>query len=184
MLEQEQLEEWFPDEDIIEIPESALPENLTHEATRELLSETGLPDSFMDVVEIDTHVLKRIRTVAEVYRSHDEEPPDGTDDLFYLGFSGQPFLSVDGGTGKVLEVHRDFGMRLLASSLETFLRVLGFVSEEVQKYQRRGGSGGAKFAARLRDRTLKHLRSIDPSAVPEAESAWRELLDDIAATAA
>jgi len=183
MIDRDHLEEWFPDEDIIIVPASVLPKGLTNESARELLTQVGLPESFMDVVELDTRMMKQIRTVEEVYRSHDEEPPEGTDDLFYLGFAGQPFLCVDGGTGAVAEVHRDFGIRPIASNLETFFRVLGFASEEVQKYQKKGGIGEEKFAARLRDRTLKYLRRTDPDALPEAELGWRELLDDIAATA-
>jgi hypothetical protein len=182
MIERDQLEEWFPDDDIIVVPESALPEGLTSESARDLLMHTGLPESFLDVVELDTAIVKRIRLVEEVYQSHDEVAPDGAGNLFYLGFAGQPFLCVDGSTGVVVQVHRNFGVRLLASSLEIFVCVLGFISREVQKYQQKSGTDEAKFATRLRNRTLKELRESDPDALPKAEHGWRELLDDIAAT--
>ncbi len=182
MVTQDDLEEWFPEEDIIVVPGSAFPDGLANVSARTFLSEVGLPESLLDVVEFDPKITKRVRPVAEVYRSHDEDPPDGTSGLFYLGFAGQPFVCVDGGSGAVVQVHREFGVRPLASGLDTFVSTLGFANQEVEKFHSKGRKGADKFAVRLREGTMKHLRTVDPGAAPGAEPAWASVLDDIAAT--
>ena len=183
MLKRNQLEKWFPDEEFFTVPAAALPPGLTEDSARQLLTDVGVPESFLDVMELDTGMTERVRTVEEVYRRHDDEPPAGVADLFFLGFAGQPFLALHGRTGAVVQVHQSFGSRPLASSLETFLRVLGGVSEEVRRYQRGRKPDAEKFTARLTADTIKQLGRTDPAALPAAEPAWRAFLNDIAATA-
>jgi hypothetical protein len=196
VLERGELQRWFPDDKLLVVPESVLPAQLSHGPTRRLLSEVGVPESFLEVMELDFHLVERVRRVGDIYRKYDEEPPDGTGDLIYLGFAGQVFLAIDGPTGRVLQVAREFGSRLLASSLESFLRVLGVVSGEVLRYQRarrasrrfrfgwlRGYDDPVQFAERLNAIALRRLRRQDPGALPAAEPAWRSLLADIAANA-
>jgi len=184
VLKRSELQKWFPDDELLIVPESALPDDLTDVPTRRLLSEVGVPESFLDVMELDIHIVERMRRVDEIYRKYDEQAPAGTGELFYLGFAGQPFLTIEGHSGKVLQVHEDFGSRPLASNLESFLRVLGVVSGEVRKHQRRRKAGPEELAERLSAGALKQLRRDDPGALPAAEPAWRALLADIAATAA
>jgi hypothetical protein len=183
VLKRSQLETWFPDDELLTVPVAALPQGLTDEPARRVLAEVGVPESFLEVMELDSNITQRFETVAEVYRHYDEEPPAGVDGLFYLGFAGQPFLALHGGTGAVLQVHRSFGARPLATSLEAFLRVLGSVSDEVRKYQRGRKPDAGKFTAGLTRDTIKQLGRTDPAALPDAEPAWRDFLRDIAANA-
>jgi hypothetical protein len=183
MISRDQVKEWFPDEDILLVPVAALPPALVNEPARNILTGAGLPESVLDVVELDVHITERIRTVGEVYRSHEEDPPGETGRLLYLGLAGQPFLCLDGDTGEVAQVHEDFGTRPFATSLEAFIRVLGFVNTEVQKYQLKKKRDPEKFAIQLWKHTAKQLSRVDPAALPEAERAWQALLNDIAATA-
>jgi hypothetical protein len=183
MISRDQVEELFPDEDILLVPVAALPPGLVNESARRTLTEAGLPESRLDVLEIDVHLTERIRTVEEVYRSHEEDPPGETGRLLYLGFAGQPFLCLDGDTGAVAQVHEEFGTRPFATSLEAFIRVLGSVNTEVLKYQSKKKRDPEKFAAQLWKQTAKQLGNVDPAALPEAGPAWQGLVNDIAATA-
>jgi hypothetical protein len=181
MLTRTDLEQWFPDEPILTVPAQALPDGLSHHPTRQILSEVGMPQALLEVVEIDIDSSRGIRTMTEIYGRHDAISPDGAEDLYYLGFAGQPYLAVDGATGGVFQV--DPGVRMLATSLEAFLRVLGLVSGRVGQFQR-GELGEDDFADQLPTDALEYLEQIDVAALPAAEVAWRSLLTDVAANAA
>lgn len=184
MLYRSELLEWFPDDELLIVPEPALPEELSDVPTRRLLSEVGMPESFLDVLELDAEIVEGMPRVDEIYRKYDEQAPAGTEELFYLGFAGQPFLTIDGRSGEVHQVHREFGARPLAGSLESFLRVLGVVSGAVRKHRRERKDAPAQFAERLSADVFTQLRREDPRALPAAEPAWRALLADIVAAAA
>lgn len=184
MITQEQLRKWFSEEDFFSVPAAVLPLGITDVSTRRLLTEVGLPESFLDIVELDTDMPDRVWTVSEVYQRHGEQPPNGAGELFWLGFADGSFLCLDGRTGALSQVHDDFGIRPFASSLDTFIQVLGFVSYEVEKYQRSRRTNSKKFTGRLTRRSLKHLKRVDPAGSATAELAWRELLDHTAATVA
>lgn len=179
MIERAQLEEWFPDEDFLTVPVSALPRELTNGPLRELLTGVGVPESFLDVVEMEIDMVNHIGTVEEFYRSQDGQAPVGTGSLWYLGFAGHPLLCVDGVTGDTVQVHKRFGARPLCGSLEDFLRVLGFVSGEVRAYRQERRTDIEDFAAQLSENALAQLGRTDPAALPGAEPAWRELLSNI-----
>lgn len=183
MLKRSELKKWFPDDELLVVPVTALPEGISEPATRALLTEVGVPESFLDVVELDTGMTEQVRLLADVYRKHDEDPPEGVGRLYYLGFAGQSFLAVDGHTGTVFQVHREFGARPMASSLESFFRVLGFVSGEARKHQRKGRTGTEEFLTKLSADTIKQLRRTDPQVSPDAEVAWRKFFVDIGAPA-
>nr|MDT0658154.1 SUKH-4 family immunity protein [Micromonospora sp. DSM 115978] len=183
MLKRKQLEKWFPDDELLVIPATALPPEISEPSTRKLLTEVGIPESFLEVIDIDTNITRRVATVDKIYERYGEEPPEGVGHLHFLGSAGQPFLALDGSTGQILQVHRRFGARPLASSLEAFLQVLGSVSGEVEQHQRKQKLDADAFTAQLATDTLKQLKRTDPAALPDAEPAWRELLADIAANA-
>jgi hypothetical protein len=183
VLDRDQLKEWFPDDELLTVPASALPAGLTDDSARQLLTEVGIPESFLEVLELDANMAERFETVAEVYQHYGEDPPQGVDNLYYLGFAGQPFLALHGKTGEVFQVHRNSGVRPLASSLESFVRVLGSVSDAVRTYQDRRQPDAEGFAAELTRDALRQLGRTDPAALPEAEPAWRNFLSDIAANA-
>lgn len=184
MLKRRELEKWFPDNELVQVDPDALPPELTDPATRTLLTDVGVPDALLDVVELDTGLAKRVSRIEEIYRRQDEAPPLGVGHLCFLGFAGQPLLALDAGSGRVFQVHQLFGARPLATTLESFYRVLGFASQQVEKHQRKRNPDEEKFAADLLTDTLKQLKRTDPKAWPDAEPAWRDLLSDIAATAA
>lgn len=170
---------WFPDADLLTVPVEALPDGLVNEALRKLLTEVGVPDAVTDAVELDPDIVDRIPTVDEVYRSDDEVPPRGAGQLFRLGFAGEPFLCVDGVSGALVQVHQDFGMRPLASSLETFLTLIGGLCVEYERARARGGVG-PELVEHLQAHVIDELRTMDPDVSPTADVAWRALVDDLA----
>jgi hypothetical protein len=184
VIKQQQLRKWFPEEDFFAVPAAVLPAGITDESTRRVLSELALPESFLDLVELETNMTAQVRTVDEVYQKYDEQPPRGASGLFFLGFADEAFLCLDGRTGALSQVHEKIGIRPFASSLETFLHVLGFISYQVERYQRSRSTNSKKFADRLTRRSLKHLKQIDPAAFATAAPAWRDLLDHTCATVA
>ncbi|MEV0425873.1 SUKH-4 family immunity protein [Micromonospora sp. NPDC049836] len=177
MLKRRELESWFPDDEIVTVPEDVVPAGITDPDTRRTLSEVGIPESFLEVLEIDFDLPERIRTVGQVYRALEEPVPDGVDDLYLLGNAGQAMLAVDGRTGAVRQVHRSFGSRPMASSLEAFVRLLAAVAGEVRRRSRR------ELADRLPDKLPGWLRELDPPSAPAAEPAWSAFLADVAANA-
>jgi hypothetical protein len=184
VIQRAQLRKWFPDEDIFSVPAAVLPTGITDESARRLLTDVGLPESFLDIVELETRMTERVRTMNEIYQRSDEQPPDGAGELYCLGFADGAFLCLDGHTGALFQLHEDFGIRPFASSLDTFVQVLGFISYEVETYQRSSSTNAKKFADRLKRRSLKQLKRVDPAALASAEPAWHELLDHTAATVA
>lgn len=176
MLKRSQLEQWFPDEKILTVPDSALPQEISDPLTRQVLTEIGLPMAVGDAVELDIDSPKGIRKVGEVYREYDEAPPEGVDDLYYLGFVGRGFLTVDGRTGLVFQVHRNTGARILAGNLEVFISVLGLISCKIDEFQQGGESNPDCFVSRLCDETLAYLKQIEAASASEAGPTWRELI--------
>jgi hypothetical protein len=182
VLNSSQLRRWFPDDDLVTVPDEAVT-SVTDDGARRMLTQVGLPEAFLDVMELDPGIDEHVRTVEEIYQDDDERPPTGSAELLVLGHAGQPFLALDGKTGAVCQVHDEFGTRPLASSLEAFLQALGFVSEQVRKHQRTETNDADGFVRRLQEDTLRQLRSIDAASLPDAEPAWRDLLSDVAGNA-
>jgi len=178
MLSREQLAEWFPGGDVEVYPPTALPDDVTDGGLRILLTEVGLPESFIGVVELGAP-RNKIRTIGESFERVGEKAPEGAEDLLHLGLSGSRMLGVDRHSGHVLEADEDFGVRPLNSSLESFLRVLGFVSVEVEEFWSGDGDDVLKFADDLRARTMELLPTVDPAVMPAAGPAWSRLLDNV-----
>ena len=183
MLDRDKLEEWFPGGDVVTVSPTAIPDAAINEPLRELLTEVGLPESLLGVVVLGP-TGDSIETVEQSYGSIGEDAPDGTGHLLYLGLAGTRSLCVNGQTGEVLEVDEEFGSRPFNSNLEAFLRVLGFVSVEVEAYIKEswvegGDSQVLKFAENLKRRTLEKLGKIDPDKASAAESAWSQLVGNI-----
>jgi hypothetical protein len=181
VIQRREIEERFPNARIFIVPPSQLPDGMRDEATRVLLTEVGLPDRLLDVIEIDPRITGGIGTVGDMYRR--QPPPTGSDGLFLLGHAGPSLLAVDGTTGAVAQVHEDFGTRPFASSLETFVIVLGAVSVLVDQYQKQGEFDTPAFTGRLTAKAFEELRRLDPDALPAAEAAWSDVLSDLAANA-
>ena len=176
-LTRRQLERWFPDDEVVALSDDALPAEVSDPRTRELLTRVGVPESFLEALELDVWSPGRDRPMRDVYLRHGEAPPDGVDGLCYLGFAGPWFLAVEGTTGRVCQVGREFGVRPLASDLDAFFRVLGCVSRRIRRSSRRR----AVVADDLAAAALRHLRRLDPAALPAAEPAWRSIVADAAA---
>jgi hypothetical protein len=184
MLDRTDLEQWFPNAEFEAVPVAALPPTLTDPASRTLLSEIGLPSNLLDVVEIDPNLSDRIRTIEDEYQEEDAHAPPGAADLLWLGFAGGPMLGLDGASGAVMQIDDErFGVRLLASSLESFLRVLGDMSRRVTTYQAARDLDTERFATELRAAVTDQLADVDPAALPQTEPAWHEIADDVAASA-
>ena len=177
-----QVRSWFPEDDLLVVPRSALPDGMTDPALRSILSEVGLPETFTEAVELDADLVERVSTVAEIYAKDDDPLPDGAGSLYFLGFAGEPMLGVDGRSGAVYQVHDDFGTRPLAGSLETFLRVLGFVAERARKHRpRRDGGASVKD---LQRQALEFAETTDPGLWPRNKDAWTNVLRDLASALA
>ncbi|GAB3805289.1 SUKH-4 family immunity protein [Micromonospora zhanjiangensis] len=177
MLKRRQLDRWFPDDEIVTVPDAVLPAGITDPDTRRALTDMGVPESFQEVLETNVDLPERIRTVGQTYRDLGEPVPDGADDLYLLGNAGQSLLAVDGRTGAVRQVHTSFGTRPMASGLEAFVRLLGAVSTEVRRRSR------DDLGERLRAKLPGWLRELDPPSAPAAEPAWSAFLADVAANA-
>lgn len=185
MLRRRQLRRWFPDDELLVVPAATWPEEIGDPGTRTLMTEVGVPESFLEVMELDVHLQAGVQRTADLYLRYDEVPPPGTGALFHLGFVGQHFLAVDGPTGRILQVDREHGCRPLAGNLESFLRLLGFVGRQVRRHQRRRTGTGTpeEFAERLTADALERLERIDPGVLPDAAPAWRAFLHDVAMNA-
>jgi hypothetical protein len=174
----------FPDADILVVKPSALVGHPIDDTLRSVLLEVGLPDSLVDVVEIDGGIVECLRTVGDFYESGDEEPPSGSEELLYLGLAGRAVLAVDGNTGETFLVDVSTGVRRLSSNLDAFLRVLGAMSEAVADYWHEPGTIEDKaFGLRLVRLTTETLAKVDPSSGDTAERSWRELASDVASAA-
>ncbi len=184
MLNQDDIEEWFPDAEVVTVPADALPPALTDPAARTLLIDNGLPSNLLDVVELDPDLPERMRTLEDEYQDADSHAPSGAAGVLFLGFAGQMMLGLVPDSGAVVQVHSDIGVRPLASTLESFVRVLGDVSLRVTAYQDARDFDTERFAPELRAAARRLLERLDPAALPDAEPAWNALLDDIAAAAA
>lgn len=185
MIERHQVEDWFPDAEILTVPAARLPSTVTDEATRRLLTEVGIPDHLLEVVEIDPDVAEgALPTMGDVYGRDPEGAPAGSERWLCLGHAGQSLLGLDGTTGAVGQVHQDVGTRPLAGNLEAFVTTLGVVSRQVTDYQDRREFDTEAFTSRLVTEALAELRRVDPDALPAAEPAWADVLSDIAANAA
>lgn len=160
-------------------PPTALPADLTDDDLRRLLTEVGLPESFIGVVELGAP-RDTIRTIGESFERVGENAPEGAGNLLHLGLSGSRMLGVDRHSGQVLEADEDVGVRPLNSSLESFLRVLGFVSVGVEEFWSGDDDDVLKFAEDLRARTMELLATVDPAAGHAAVPAWSRLLDNVA----
>jgi hypothetical protein len=183
MLERDQLEEWFPGGDVIILPPSNIPTEVTNTALRRLLTEVGLPESVIGVVEIGPST-DIVRTIAESYQQIGRNPPTGSERLMDLGLVGTRILGIDGHSGEVFAVANGSSIRLLNSSLEIFLRVLGAASTLIEHYisndwTEGGGPQLGKFGHKLKTHTITLLYDIDPGAAPSAEIAWNLLLDNL-----
>jgi SUKH-4 immunity protein len=177
------VEAWFPDTDLLVVPEAVLPPGLTDPGARAILRDIGIPESVLDVVETHVRIVERIITIEDELASHGGHAPPGAADLYYLGFVGDPMLAIDGATGALTEVDLGFGTRPLAGSLETFLRVLGPLNQLIDEYQDEADFDADRFAAQLRNRALPELERLEATVSPAQIDSWDQLLGDLAANA-
>jgi len=180
MLTPEDITGWFPDAELVRVHPEAVPDGLDDPATRAVLTDAGLPSNLLDVVEINPDLPERIETMDDVYRHYDDTPPPGSAALFELGHAGGSLLGVDGTTGAVSQVSGQTGVRLLATSLEAFLRILGAVSQRISDEDDPHDVDVERFAAAARAEVRERLAEIDPGALPEATVAWDDVIGDLA----
>jgi hypothetical protein len=182
-LDRRTVEEWFPDTELLVVPEPVLPPGLTDAGARAVLSDAGVPEQVLDVVEFHVRIVERIVTIGDELASHGGSAPPGSADLYYLGFVGDPMLAIDGATGALTEVDLGFGTRPLAGSLETFLRVLGPLSRLIDDYQERAEFDADGFADELRRQALPELERLEAAVSSAQVESWDQLLGDLAANA-
>jgi hypothetical protein len=171
VIERRQLKQWFPHDDILLASTKALDGRVSDPGARAMLLDTGVPETFLEVLEFDRHLSSGVQTLEEVYREEGSAAPPGTGALLFLGYAGQAFLALDGTTGEVRQVHTDIGERPFAPSLEAFVRALGAISEDQR--------GKGKVAP-----TVDHLLTVVAGEIGggtgAAEPAWRMFLADVA----
>lgn len=173
---------WFPDEDLTATPPHALPTRLTHTPTRHRLT-TGIPYAYLDVIEIN-NLTHGITTIADTYHRQDEQPPPGTDDLYHLGFAGQPLLALHATTGHLHQVHTTFATRPLATSLDTFWHTIATIDHHIRRHHRKHRTPTPEqLADTIRRQGAREVQRADPTLWPTTQPAWTDLLNDIAATA-
>jgi hypothetical protein len=182
-LDRSTVAEWFPDTDLLVVPDRVLPPGLTDGDARTVLSEVGVPERVLDVVEIHVLIVERIVTIEDELASHGGHAPPGAADLYYLGFVGDPMLALDGTTGALVEVDLGFGTRPLAGSLETFLRVLGPLNRLIDEYQDQAEFDPDRFTEVLRRQALPDLERLEATVSEAQIESWDQLLGDIAVNA-
>lgn len=178
-LTADQVRTWFPEDDLQIVPVSALPEGMTDSSLRSLLTEVGLPQQFTDAIEINDDLAEHISTMAEVYAEDGAPAPDGSAALYFIGFAGEPFLSVDGQTGAVYQVHDDFGTRPLSDSMESFLRSLGYMTELL--HPDKPASDRESFIDGFKRHVFEQVESANPQSWPQNKDAWAGVIEDVLA---
>lgn len=181
MITRADMEAWFTDTPVVTIPESALPEGLTHPATRTLLSTTGLPMSLLDVVEFSPRIADGLKTIVEIYREAREDlPPGATPGLYQLGFAAAPFLCVEAHAGTVHQVDEERGTWRLATGLEPFVRILAALQQSMTDFEEHLDRDADGDREALRRDVLAAVRAHDPGAGSDAEAAWQVIAGDLA----
>jgi hypothetical protein len=171
-IDREQLQRWFPHDEILLASTESLRELVSHQGTLAMLIHAGVPETFLEVVEFDRHLTSGIRTLDEIYDEDGSSAPPGTGDLLFLGYAGQAFFALDGATGEIRQVHTSFGARPFAPSLRMLVRALGAVSEALHEKAERTPTVDALLAV---------VSSELGGEADVAEPAWRTLLSDVAA---
>jgi hypothetical protein len=92
-------------------------------------------------------------------------------------------LALDGTTGALVEVDLGFGIRPLAGSLETFLRVLGPLNRLIDEYQDQAEFDPDRFTEVLRRQALPDLERLEATVSEAQIESWDQLLGDIAVNA-
>ncbi|WP_327085705.1 SUKH-4 family immunity protein [Nonomuraea sp. NBC_01738] len=154
MITTDDVTAWFPDQDVVLIPDPALPAAVTHPRTREVLTRVGLPEGLLDVVEIAVDLAAGPRSVADRLSGE-----SGAEQLYVLGFIGPSYLAVHSDTGAVVRVTWSYEVTALADSLDALIETMATINTAIE---------GDDLAA---------LRRLGEGADPN----WRDIVDGVLA---
>ncbi|MFG2192533.1 SUKH-4 family immunity protein [Streptomyces sp. NPDC048639] len=121
--------ELYGDEEIVELEPDEVPDGLSHEPTRRLLLEFGLPDLHEGGMGIYPYGDHRMDVLDEMPWPDDIDPVAESGPFFQIGFWMGGELVIDGSTGHVLRVPTEPDQEHLAglpaaTSLEKFLTMI------------------------------------------------------------
>ncbi|EGU72900.1 hypothetical protein FOPG_20072 [Fusarium oxysporum f. sp. conglutinans race 2 54008] len=178
-LTRDMLELVFQPEELVTTPESAL-DGVTHPDTRHVLATLGIPVRDNPWFDMAEGLDQRLRPVGDWdwdLSDRYEQVPPGAERWISLALIPYDDIAFDPSTGTVWCLPQDADIRLMNSSLRSFVHFLYILETERPHYDFQMEDSDAEFEPEAsQDRTKEAMREVDPAALDNPQSSWYKVL--------